>query len=103
MNKENEMGKNRARNYEWATVEYEQGSYDVCVCMTFDYVDEVRPVDSEINIIELMDRKTIAWMYEQAMEEIKGNLNAPHFKDMSRMEYLIDEGIEGPVMDDHAA
>jgi hypothetical protein len=71
--------------------------------MTFDYVDEVRPVDSEINIIELMDRKTIAWMYEQAMEEINGNLNAPHFKDMSRMEYLIDEGIEGPVLDDKVA
>jgi hypothetical protein len=71
--------------------------------MTFDYLDEVRPVDSEINIIELMDRKTIAWMYEQAMEEINANLNAPHFKDMSRMEYLIDEGIEGPVLDDKAA
>ena len=45
------MGKNRARNYEWATVEYEQGSYDVCVCMVFEQVDEIRPVDSEINII----------------------------------------------------
>ena len=36
---ENEMAKNRARNYEWATVEYEQGSYDVCVCMVFEQVD----------------------------------------------------------------
>ena len=97
------MGKNRAREYEWATVGLDGGSYDVCICMTFDYVDEIRPVDSEINIIELMDRKTIAWMYEQAMEEINANLNAPHFKDMSRMEYLIDEGIEGPVMDDQVA
>jgi hypothetical protein len=42
-------------------------------------------------------------MYEQAMEEINANLNAPHFKDMSKMEYLIDEGIEGPVIDDQAA
>ena len=57
----------------------------------------------EINIIELMDRKSIEWMYEKAMEEINEHLNAPHFKDMSRMEYLIDEGIEGPVMDDKAA
>ncbi len=97
------MAKNRARNYEWATVEYEQGSYDVCVCMVFEQVDEIRPVDSEINIIELMDRKSIEWMYEKAMEEINANLNASHFKDMSRMEYLIDEGIEGPVMDDKAA
>ena len=97
------MGNRRARNYEWATVACDGASYDVCVCMTFDYVDEVRPVDSEINIIELMSQRNIDWMYEQAMEEINANLNAPAFKDMSRMTYLIDEGIEGPVMDDKAA
>jgi hypothetical protein len=97
------MGNSRARNYEWATVACEGASYDVCICMTFDYVDEVRPVDSEINIIELMDRKTIAWIYEQAMEEINANLNAPHFKDMSRLSYLIDEGIEGPLIDEQTA
>ena len=97
------MEKNRARDYEWATVECEEASYDVCVCMAYEQVDEIRPVDSEINIIELMDRKRIEGMYEKAMEEINANLNAPHFKDMSRMEYLIDEGIEGPVLDDQAA
>ena len=97
------MGNSRARNYEWATVACEGASYDVCVCMVFEQVDEIRPVDSEINIIELMDRKSIEWMYERAMEEINANLNAPHFKDMSRMEYLIDEGIEGPLIDDQAA
>jgi len=91
------------RNYEWATVACEGASYDVCICMTFNYVDEVRPVDSEINIIALISQSNIMWMYEQAMEEINANLNAPHFKDMSRMEYLIDEGIEGPVLDDKAA
>jgi len=91
------------RNYEWATVACEGASYDVCICMTFDYVDEIRPVDSEINIIALISQSSIMWMYEKAMEEINANLNAPHFKDMSQMEYLIDEGIEGPVMDDQAA
>ena len=96
------MGNRQARNYEWATVACDGASYDVCVCMTFDYVDEVRPVDSEINIIELMSQRNIEWMYEQAMEEINANLNAPTFKDMSRTSYLIDEGIEGPVMDDKA-
>jgi len=50
-----------------------------------------------------MDRKSIEWMYDKAMEEINANLNAPHFKDMSRLSYLIDEGIEGPVKDDKAA
>ena len=97
------MANNRARKYEWATVEYEQGSYDVCVCMAFEQVDEIRPVDSEINIIELMDRKTIEWMHEKAMEVIKANLNAPYFKDISRLKYLIDDAIEGPAMDDMAA
>jgi hypothetical protein len=91
------------RGYEWATVECEGASYDVCICMTFDYVDEIRPVDSEINIIALISQSSIMWMYEKAMEEINANLNAPQFKDMSRMEYLIDEGIEGPVMDNQVA
>ena len=48
---EEKMGKRSGRNYEWATVEFEGGSYDVCVCMVFEQIDEVRPVDSEINII----------------------------------------------------
>ena len=97
------MGRNRARNYEWATVEYENAAYDVCICMVFEQVDEIRPVDSEINIIELMDSRSINWMYEKAMEEIDARLSAPHFKDMSRLEYLIDEGIEGPIALDEAA
>ena len=97
------MSKHRARNYEWATVEYENAAYDVCICMVFEQVDEIRPVDSEINIIELMDSRSIEWMYEKAMEEIDARLSAPHFKDMSRLEYLIDEGIEGPATLDKAA
>ena len=40
------MGNSRARNYEWATVACEGASYDVCVCMVFEQVDEIRPVDS---------------------------------------------------------
>jgi len=95
--------KPRQRNYEWATVEYENAAYDVCVCMVFEQIDEVRPVDSEINIIELMDSRSIDWMYEQAMEEIAARLDAPYFKDMSRTEYLIDEGIGLPDQDEKAA
>ena len=51
--KENEMGKNRARNYEWATVAYEQSSYDVCVCMVFEQVDEMRLDQSIVRSISL--------------------------------------------------
>ena len=60
----------RNKNHEWATVPFEGSLYDVCICMLFEQIDEVRPVDSEINIIELMDQKLIDWMYEKAMEEI---------------------------------
>ena len=97
------MKRGRQRQFEWATVEYENAAYDVCICMVFEQADEIRPVDSEINIIELMDSRSIEWMYEKAMEEIDARLNVPHFKDMSRLEYLIDEGIEGPVAFDEAA
>lgn len=97
------MGKNRARNYEWATVDCENAAYDVCVCMVFEQVDEIRPVDSEINIIEIMDRSSIEWMYQKAMEEIDARLDTCSFKDMSRTEYLIDEGIEYSLLDDKAA
>jgi hypothetical protein len=91
------------RNYEWATVAYENAAYDVCVCMVFEQVDEIRPVDSEINIIEIMDRSSIEWMYQKAMEEIDARLDTYSFKDMSRTEYLIDEGIEYSLLDDKAA
>lgn len=90
------------RNYEWATVAYENAAYDVCVCMVFEQVDEIRPVDSEINIIEIMDRSSIEWMYQKAMEEIDARLDTHSFKDMSRTEYLIDEGIEYSVLNDKA-
>ena len=97
------MGKNRARNYEWATVTYENAAYDVCVCMVFEQVDEIRPADSEINIIEIMDRCSIEWMYDKAMKEIHARLDAPSFKDMSRTEYLIDVAIEYSTLNDKAA
>lgn len=97
------MAKNRARNFEWATVGYEKAAYDVCICMVLEQIDEIRPVDSEINIIELMDRKSIEWMYQQAMQEIDARLNTPHFNDMSHIEQLIDEGIEDQPLKSKAA
>jgi hypothetical protein len=97
------MGKNQARNFEWATVAFEDAAYDVCVCMVFEQANEIRPVDSEINIIEIMDRRSIEWMYKKAMEEIEERLNTPYFNDMSRMEYLIDESTEITLIQDKTA
>ena len=63
------MGK-RMRQYEWATVEFEGGVYDVCVGMEVQEVDEVRVVDSEVNITPVMRNDVIDWMLEKAMKDI---------------------------------
>lgn len=60
----------RQRQYEWATVEYEGGVYDVCVGMEVEEVDEVRVVDSEVNITPVMRNDVIDWMLVKAMEDI---------------------------------
>ncbi len=67
------MMKNRTRNFEWATVAYENAAYDVCVATYQDevfQVDEIRPIDSEIDITPVMDVIVIDWMFEKAKDEI---------------------------------
>ena len=58
------------RQYEWATVMFEGGVYDVCVGMEVEEIDEVRVVDSEVNITPVMRNDVIDWMLEKAMEDI---------------------------------
>jgi hypothetical protein len=58
------------RQYEWATVEFEGGVYDVCVGMEVEEIDEVRVADSEVNITPVMRNDVIDWMLEKAMEDI---------------------------------
>ena len=79
------------RSFEWATVEYEGDRYDVCVGMEVEEVDEIRPIDSEINITPVMRIEVINWMLERAMEDIGQAANDPVFSDMSRREREIDE------------
>ena len=79
------------RSFEWATVEYEGDRYDVCVGMEVEEVDEIRPIDSEVNITPVMRIEVINWMLERAMEDIYQAANDPVFSDMSRREREIDE------------
>ncbi len=75
------MGKNRARNFEWATIAYEDAAYDVCVAMYQDevfQVDEIRPIDSEIDITPVMDVSVIDWMFEKAKDEIEQREDLPY-------------------------
>ncbi len=69
------------RNFEWATVAYENGAYDVCVAMYQDevfQVDEIRPIDSEIDITPVMDVSVIDWMFEKAKDEIEQREDLPY-------------------------
>ncbi len=87
------------RSFEWATVEYEGDRYDVCVGMEVEEVDEIRPIDSEVNITPVMRIEVINWMLEKAMEDIGQAANDPVFLDMSQREREIDEA--GLVYEDH--
>ena len=87
------------RNFEWATVEYEGDRYDVCVGMEVEEVDEIRPIDSEVNITPVMRIEVINWMLEKAMEDICQAANDPVFLDMSQREREIDDA--GLVYEDH--
>ncbi len=87
------------RSFEWATVEYEGDRYDVCVGMEVEEVDEIRPIDSEVNITPVMRIEVINWMLEKAMEDICQAANDPVFLDMNQREREIDDA--GLVYEDH--
>lgn len=56
--------------YQWATVKFESNLFDVCIDTRFDELEEIRAVDSEINLIEIMDTKIAKWFEAEAMKEI---------------------------------
>ncbi len=89
----------RRRNFEWATVEYEGDRYDVCVGIEVEEVDEIRPIDSEVNITPVMRIEVINWMLEKALDDIGQAANDPAFLDMNQREREIDEA--GLVYEDH--
>ena len=93
------MSRKGSRQFEWATVEYEGDRYDVCVGIEVEEVDEVRPIDSEINITPVMRIEVINWMLEKALEDIYEATNDPVFLDMNRREREIDEA--GLVYEDY--
>ena len=78
------------RKFEWATVEYEGDQYDVCVAMKVGEVEEVRAVDSEINITPVMRNDVIDWMLDQAMTEIHWGDGELGFVDMNAKERMIE-------------
>ena len=81
------------RDYEWATIVYEQSSYDVCVIVRNDEIvalDEIRPIDSEIDITPVMDIRVMDWMFDMASDEINLTLVEPPCRSMSSKTRLIE-------------
>ena len=60
----------KMRQFEWASVKYEGAMYDVCVGMEVEEIDEVRVIDSEVNITPVMRNDVIDWMLDRALEDI---------------------------------
>ncbi len=83
-------------NYEWITLSYEDAAYDVCVTIRdhevdeVDELDEVRPIDSEINITGVMDKGVMDWMLSKAKDEIDAMLSEPLCRSMSKKQRLIE-------------
>ena len=78
------------KNFEWVTIIYENTAYDVYVSTSGYGVDEIRPVDSEIDITPVMDIRVIDWMEAQALAEITPALNEPPCRSMNKKERLIE-------------
>ena len=85
------QGKKKMRDLESATVAYEGCRYQVWVGMEVEEVDEIRPIDSEVNITPVMRIEVINWMLEKAIEDIYQAANDPVFLDMNSKEREIDE------------
>lgn len=84
--------KKRARNYKyhWETILYENQPYDVCIALAVEEADEIRPSDSEINIIPVMEIGVINWMTEQALEAIEAEAALPPCRSMNKKLRLIE-------------
>jgi len=81
------------REFEWATIVYEQSSYDVCVIVRNDEIvalDEIRPIDSEIDITPVMDIRVMDWMFDMASDEINLTLAESPCRSMSSKTRLIE-------------
>ena len=80
----------KMQQFEWVTVVYEGGSYDVCVGMEVEEVEEVYVVDADTDISPVMRKSVIDWMLEKAVEEIEVMRSEPAFIDMNWREREIE-------------
>ena len=60
----------RSKNHTWLTIKYKEDTFDVKLSDEDDLIREIRPIDSEINIASMLDKKVIYNIQEMVNIEI---------------------------------
>jgi hypothetical protein len=60
----------RIKNHTWLTIKYKENSFDVKVCNEGNVITDIRPIDSEINIAAMLDKKIIYAIQEMVNAEM---------------------------------
>jgi len=60
----------RIKNHTWLTIKYKEDSFDVNLPDEGNVIGEIRPIDSEINIVAILDKKIIYAMQETVDAEM---------------------------------
>ena len=51
--------------HKWVTVKYKEDAFDVHLSNDADFIKEIRPIDSEFNIVPMMSKETIQYFKEK--------------------------------------
>ena len=76
----------RIKNHTWLTIKYKEDSFDVKLPDEGNVIGEIRPIDSEINIVAILDKKIIYAMQETVDAE------------MNHKQYMQDKKITGGLL-----
>ncbi len=60
----------RIKNHTWLTIKYKEDSFDVKLSNESHVIQDIRSVDSEINIAGMLDKKIIYAMQEMVDAEM---------------------------------
>jgi len=60
----------RIKNHTWLTIKFKEDAFDVRLSNVGHVISEIRPVDSEINIATMLDKKIIYAIQEMAYAEM---------------------------------
>ena len=60
----------RIKNQNWVTIKYKEDSFDVKLSDEGNAIREIRPIDSEVNIVAILDKKVIFAIQEMVDIEV---------------------------------